>query len=108
LLDNNVNRRFARLLPDYDVTHVQQLDWANLKNGLLLNAAESAGYDVLVTVDKQMQYQQNMGNRRISVIVLNSLRIVLEEITPLAPKVLALLPDLPKGALVLVSPGQTK
>jgi len=104
LLDNNVSRRFSQFLAGHDVTHVQQLGWADLKNGHLLAAAEGAGYEVLITADKQLQYQQNLKSRRVSVVVLNSSRIVIEEIAPLAPQVLAILQNLHEGVLVVVSP----
>jgi len=44
--------------------------WDRLRNGELLNAAEAAGFEVLVTTDKNMRYQQNLGGRRIAIIVL--------------------------------------
>ena len=104
LLDNNVSRRFSKLLPGHEVAHVQQLGWEGLKNGTLLNAAESADYAVLITADKQIQYQQNLEGRKISIVVLNSRRIVIEEIAPLAPQVMDVLSNLSPGGLILVSP----
>jgi predicted nuclease of predicted toxin-antitoxin system len=106
LLDNNVSRRFSQLLPGHDVTHVQQIGWEGLKNGLLLASAEESGFEVFITADKQIQYQQNLFGRKIRIVVLNSLRIVIEEIAPLAPQVLAVLPDLQEGVLVLISPDE--
>jgi len=108
LLDNNVSRRFAQLLPEHDVTHVQQVGWEDLKNGVLLEAAERAGYAVLVTCDKQMRYQQNLKDRKLSIIVLNSRRIVIEEIAPLAPQVLEILGDLREGSFVHVDPNENQ
>ena len=55
LLDNNVNQRFASLLGDFDVTHARALGWGELLNGTLISAAEVAGFDVMITADKQMQ-----------------------------------------------------
>ena len=104
LLDNNVSRRFSQLLPGHDVTHVQQLGWEVLKNGILLATAEESGYHVLVTADKQIKYQQSLKGRKISIVVLNSLRIIIEEIAPLAPQVLAALSNLPEGVLIVLSP----
>lgn len=104
LLDNNVSRRFSQLLPGHEVAHVQQLGWEGLKNGTLLNAAERADYAVLITADKQIQYQQNLEGRKISIVVLNSRRIVIEEIAPLAPQVMLVLSNLSRGVLILVNP----
>jgi len=104
LLDNNVSRHFSQLLPGHEVMHVQQLGWQDLKNGLLLTAAEDAGYEVLITADKQMRHKQNLRDRKICLIVLNSLRIVIDEIAPLAPQVLEILRDLPEVSLIIVNP----
>ena len=46
--------------------------WATLANGVLLDRAEAAGFDVLLTTDQSIRYQQNMSNRRIAVVVLMS------------------------------------
>ena len=80
------------------------MGWAELENGNLIAAAEAAGFDVMVTGDKNMQYQQTLTCRKISVIVLNSRRITWPNIEPLAPKVKALLDDLPLGSFITVSP----
>jgi putative NIF3 family GTP cyclohydrolase 1 type 2 len=48
------------------------MSWGGLKNGLLLNAAEDAGFDVLVTGDLSLQYQQNLTDRRIAVVSLSA------------------------------------
>jgi hypothetical protein len=47
-----------------------QQGWDRLENGLLLNVAEQGGFDMLLTTDKNMGYQQNLSGRRISVVVL--------------------------------------
>lgn len=48
-----------------------QQDWDRLKNGDLINAAESAAFDLLITTDRNMQYQQHLEGRRIAVMVLS-------------------------------------
>jgi hypothetical protein len=45
--------------------------WDKLKNGELLAAAEQAGFDIFLTTDKNMSYQQNLGNRRMAIVVLS-------------------------------------
>jgi predicted nuclease of predicted toxin-antitoxin system len=104
LLDNNVNHRFTRLITGHDVIHVQDIGWEDLQNGELIATAESAGYDVMITADKRMQYQQSLKGRKISIIVLNSRRIIFEDIAPLAPQVLATLEHLPQGSFVTIQP----
>jgi hypothetical protein len=54
------------------VTTAYELGWATLKNGELLAAAESHGFDVLVTTDTNLQYQQNLTQRKIAIVVLST------------------------------------
>ena len=49
-----------------------RLGWQRLKNGMLLDAAERAGFEVLVTCDQNIPYQQNFTDRKLSVIVLST------------------------------------
>jgi hypothetical protein len=74
LLDNNAPRGLVRALAGHTVTEARERGWATLKNGELLSVAEQAGFDVLVTADKNIRYQQNLGGRRIAIIVLSQLR----------------------------------
>ena len=57
-------------LEGHDVRTTAQQGWDTLKNGELLAAAEADGFDVLLTTDKNMPYQQNLAGRRIAVVVL--------------------------------------
>ena len=57
-------------LRDHEVRTATQQGWATLKNGELLATAEAAGFDVLLTTDKNMKYQQNLAIRKISIVVL--------------------------------------
>jgi len=59
-------------LKDHSVSTAHELGWATLKNGELLEAAEDSEFEVLVTTDKNLQYQQNLASRKISVIVLSA------------------------------------
>src|ERR1039458_7399643 len=54
----------------HTVRTAAQEGWDRLKNGDLLNAAEEAGFDMLLTTDKNMRYQQNLEGRRIAILVL--------------------------------------
>lgn len=74
LLDNNAPRGLVRALGGHIVTEARERGWATLKNGDLLNVAEQAGFDVLLTADKNIQYQQNLGRRKIAIVVLTQLR----------------------------------
>lgn len=72
LLDQNVSARLARFLTGHDVTHASSMGWAELTNGILLTAAEAAGFEIFLTSDKNIQYQQNLTGRRIALVVLGT------------------------------------
>jgi hypothetical protein len=74
LLDNNVPRGVGRALTSHTVQEARDRGWATLKNGDLLNAAEDAGFQVLVTADLNIRYQQNLRQRKIAIVVLSQLR----------------------------------
>jgi predicted nuclease of predicted toxin-antitoxin system len=74
LLDNNAPRGIARALTGHMVTEARERGWATLKNGELIANAEQAGFDVLLTADKNIQYQQSLEGRKIAIVVLTQLR----------------------------------
>ena len=59
-------------LPHHEVATAYERGWARLKNGELLSAAEANGFEVLVTTDSNLKYQQNLKSRRIAVVVLTT------------------------------------
>lgn len=61
-----------RHLASHDVTTVYELAWTTLRNGDLISQAEVAGFEVLVTTDQNLKYQQNLSERRLAVVVLLS------------------------------------
>jgi hypothetical protein len=71
LFDNNVPRGLARSLKAHTVIEARTRNWHMLKNGELLQAAEDAAFDVMVTSDKGIQYQQNLTGRKIALVVLS-------------------------------------
>jgi hypothetical protein len=105
LLDNNVNHLFATLIIGHEVIHARKMGWAELENGDLIGAAEAKGFDVMITADKRMQYQQTLRDRRISVIVLNALFLKWPYIGPLGPQVQAALDaPLAAGSFITITP----
>ena len=61
LFDHNAPRQLRRHLVGHDVDVAEERGWATLVNGALLDRAEEAGYEVVITADKNMPYQQNYG-----------------------------------------------
>jgi hypothetical protein len=74
LFDHVTPSGIARFLPAHTVTKAKDRGWDTLTNGDLLTEAERAGFDVLLTADKNMRYQQNLRGRRIAIIVLSTPR----------------------------------
>jgi hypothetical protein len=67
-----VPRRFKNSFPDHHCQTVPEAGFAEQKNGALLSLAESAGYEVFVTMDKGLRYQQNLSGRRIAVPIVRA------------------------------------
>jgi hypothetical protein len=75
LFDHGTPRGIARFLAEHTVKESRAQGWDRLTNGELLQAAEDAGFDVLLTTDKNIiRYQQNLLNRRIAIVVLGKAR----------------------------------
>ncbi|MGA8906002.1 MAG: DUF5615 family PIN-like protein [Acidobacteriaceae bacterium] len=72
LIDQNVSARLARLLTGHEAIHASAKGWAELTNGDLLTAAEADGFEVFLTADKNIRYQQNLTGRRIALVVLGT------------------------------------
>ena len=72
LFDHGTPRGIARFLPGHTVTRARQRGWDRLSNGDLLAEAERAGFEVFLTADKNIRYQQNLAGRRIAVVVLST------------------------------------
>ena len=88
VFDNGTPRTLARYLVDHHmVTEARARGWEELGNGELLTAAEAAGFEVLVTTDKNLAYQQNLVGRKIAIVALGKGRWSL--IKPHVAKVVA-------------------
>lgn len=74
LFDNNTPRALRRYLTGHTVDTAREKGWARIRNGNLLDNAEEEGYEILITADQSMRYQQNLAHRQIAVIVLLSNR----------------------------------
>lgn len=102
LLDECIDRRFAREIEGHEVQTVPQAGWAGIKNGELLTKAQ-ARFDAFVTVDRNLAFQQNIPQFTIAVIVLQAPTNRLKDLRPLLPKLLQTLTNAPKGQVSRVS-----
>lgn len=78
------------------------IDWAGIQNGALLQRAEKQ-FDVLITMDNNLPWQQHLTQYDLAVIALKAHSNRLADTQPLMPRVLAILPALEKGNLIIVS-----
>lgn len=72
LLDHNLDRRLKNYLTEYETSTVQEQSWSDALNGELLALAEKNGFDVLLTADTNIKNQQNLSNRKISILILRA------------------------------------
>ncbi len=72
LFDQGTLVPIRKFLPGHQVETTSQRGWETLKNGELLNVAEDAGFEILITPDKNIRYQQNLVGRKIALIVLGN------------------------------------
>jgi hypothetical protein len=87
-LDECVDWRLARDIVGHDVKTARQMDWTAIKNGALL-ALASEHFDVFVTVDRNLSFQQNLHTFSIAVVVLQAKTNWLADLRPLIPDLLA-------------------
>lgn len=70
LFDKSAPNGLARHLQGHVVSAAEQCGWGRLENGDLLAVAEASGYELFLTADKNLRYQQNLAGRKISILVL--------------------------------------
>ena len=98
LLDECVDRRLAKDIEGHEVVTVPQAGWAGLQNGELLRLAQRE-FDIFITVDRNLSFQQSIGRFSIAIIVLEAPTNRLEDLRPLVPKLLRIVSVAPKGQI---------
>lgn len=93
LLDEDLPQRLAALLVGHEVSTVPRRGWAGIKNGKLLGLA-GAEFDVFVTMDGNLEFQQNLASLPIAVLVIEAVSNRMEHLTPLVSNVLLALTDI--------------
>ncbi|MFW5656090.1 MAG: DUF5615 family PIN-like protein [Bacteroidota bacterium] len=102
LLDECMPVRLKQYLPGFEVYTVNEMGWTSLKNGNLMKVATESDFKVMITVDKNLQYQQNLKAYDISIVVLDVLFNRLEDFVPLIPKFIELLPKLERKTAYVI------
>ena len=100
-IDECVDWRVVRDIVGHEVKTARQMGWSTIKNGELLALAANE-FDVFVTVDRNLSFQQNLPEFAIAVIVLCASSNRLADLKPLIPGLLACIPSAKKGAVEYV------
>ena len=98
LLDECIDRRLAKELVGHFIRTVPQMGWGGIKNVKMLALAEQE-FDVFITVDRNLSFQQNLPKFNVAVMVLHAKSNKLADLKPLAPEIIAVLPDVKIGAV---------
>ena len=102
LLDECVSEGLRKHLVGHDCQTARYAGFAGLENGELLAAAENSKFDVILTVDRGFEYQQNLEQRKIAVIIFCGKSVLLEDLLPLVPDCLGCLESIQSGQVVRI------
>ncbi|MEO7297641.1 MAG: DUF5615 family PIN-like protein [Verrucomicrobiota bacterium] len=105
LIDECVDRKLARDLSGHFVRTVPQMGWASFKNGKLLALAEKE-FEIFLTVDSNLSFQQHLSQFDIAVLVLETRSNRLQDLRRFVPEILKSLPLAKKGTALLISAPQ--
>ena len=103
-VDECVDWRLARDIVGHEVKTAHQMGWSTIENGELL-ALAAKEFDVFVTVDRNLSFQQHLPAFEIAVIVLRAVSNRLADLQPLIPELLASIPKAKRGAVTYVGDG---
>ena len=101
ILDENIPRKLGTRLPGHWVTTVPEQGWGGVKNGRLMTLLDGR-YDVFVTADKNLRYQQNLDGRQIAIIEVPFNDS--EKLLPLAPDILLAIEQSIPGSYIEIAP----
>lgn len=100
LLDECIPRKFKNYLSGHEGLTVPGAGLAGKKNGELLSFAEGAGFEVFLTLDRGIEYEQNLACRNLAVLVIRTKSSRLVDLLPHVPKILSALGSIEAGQLV--------
>jgi hypothetical protein len=102
LLDECHPRKLKNGLPDHACRTVPEAGLAGKKNGALLSLAEGEGFEVFVTMDKGVEYEQNLAGRKIAIIILRAKSNRLTDLLPHVPDCLSIMRSIQPGQVIRV------
>ena len=102
LLDECVNQKLRNHLTGHRCQSARYAGFGGLRNGELLAAAEAAGFDIVLTVDRGFQYEQNLSGRKIAVVIFCTKSIGLKDLLPHVPACMAGLEQIRPGQILRI------
>jgi hypothetical protein len=102
LLDECVPKQLGRHLPGHKTRTAAQMAWSGLKNGRLINAMVGDGFEVMLTVDRGIPFQQNIKSLPIGIIVMAAPSNDIDDLTLLVPEMMTALASILPGQIVIV------
>jgi hypothetical protein len=102
LLDECVTKRLKPYLSDFEVYTVTEMKWNGIKNGNLMSLCVDNGFDLLLTIDKNLMFQQNLDKYKLTIVVLNSLISKIEELVLFLPSFKAQVDKLEKHKAYII------
>lgn len=102
LLDECLPRKLKNNFPGHECQTVPEEGWAGKKNGELLSLAEAAGFEVFLTIDRRIEFEQNLKMRRIALVMVRAKSNRLTDLLPHVPEILKALQSIQTGQLVRV------
>jgi hypothetical protein len=105
LFDHNLPRRLREHLPGHEIRTTREMKWEQLRNGVLMSMAAAAGFNVFVTIDKQIEHQQNLAALALAVVVVDGKSNALPALLPFIPFLRDLFASSLERALYVVEEG---
>jgi hypothetical protein len=104
LIDECAPHELRHHLPGHSAATVTYMKWSGTKNGALLALMTANGFEVLLTVDKGLRYQQNLAAAGVAVVLLSAGSTDLPDLLPLMPAACAALATIKPGDVVEITP----
>ena len=102
LLDECVTKGLKKHLAEFDVSTVSEMRWSGIKNGKLMTLCVENNFDILLTVDKNLMFQQNIENYSLTIVALNSPTCKLESLLNYLPNFMLQIKNFQKGKAYII------
>lgn len=102
LLDECLPRKLARAFAGHEIFTINEAGFQGLKNGKLIQSASETGFEVLISVDKNIEHQQNKTNLPLAILILSARNNRIESLLPLMNEALKVLENIKTGEIITI------